>query len=76
MLQPVSRNEACNPSGEPTVLYTLSLFDPGANAASSPVTPVDGDVDLTEEEMEQSVFGMDSYSMLFISLFVHYIFGN
>ncbi|XP_019950540.2 uncharacterized protein [Paralichthys olivaceus] len=30
----------------------------GSNAASSPVPPVDGDVDLREEEMEQSVFGL------------------
>lgn len=36
---------------------SLSLFDPGPSAASLPVTPADGVVDLREEEMEQSVFG-------------------
>lgn len=33
------------------------LFDLGPSAASAPVTPEDGVVDLQEEEMEQSVFG-------------------
>ncbi|CAB1427624.1 unnamed protein product [Pleuronectes platessa] len=40
------------------LLCSLSLFEPGSNAASSPIPPVDGDVDLREEEMEQSVFGL------------------
>ncbi|XP_023284143.1 uncharacterized protein LOC111671282 [Seriola lalandi dorsalis] len=31
---------------------------PGSTAASSPITPVDGVVDLQEAEMEQSVFGL------------------
>ncbi|XP_071328002.1 uncharacterized protein [Trachinotus anak] len=31
---------------------------PGSTAASSPVTPMDGVIDLREEEMEKSVFGL------------------
>ncbi|XP_059187080.1 probable E3 ubiquitin-protein ligase MID2 [Centropristis striata] len=36
----------------------LSLFDPDSSGASSSAAPVDGAVDLREEEMEQSVFGL------------------
>lgn len=42
---------------KPVVLCALSLFEPGPSAVSPPVTPVDGVVDLQEEEMAQSVLG-------------------
>lgn len=44
-----------------TVLCTLSPVDPGSNAASSSIAPVDGALDLQEDEMEQSVLGQESY---------------
>lgn len=49
---------------EPTHSRTLHVFYSGSNAGSSSVAPVDGIVDLQEEEMEQSVFGKDSHLMI------------
>ncbi len=45
-------------------LSSLFLFDSGSGAASCSTAPADGAVDLQEEEMEQSVFGQESYLML------------
>lgn len=55
-------------------MCTLFLFDSGSSAPSSLEAPVDGDVDLREEEMEQSVFGQESYFVL--SMLIQYTFNT
>ncbi|KAI3354498.1 hypothetical protein L3Q82_019010 [Scortum barcoo] len=63
-LQQVHGDTGCGDGGNMTAqscldeLYSLSLFNSGSNATSSSTAPVDGDVDLREKEIEQSVFGL------------------
>ncbi|XP_031716856.1 uncharacterized protein LOC116390877 [Anarrhichthys ocellatus] len=52
--QHVQGNSYCRDSGDVTAQTCLH----GSNTASSSAAPVDGVVDLREEEMEQSVFGL------------------
>ncbi|TDH15222.1 hypothetical protein EPR50_G00029080 [Perca flavescens] len=53
-LQHVQGDTYCEDAGDMTAQSCLH----GSNAASSLTAPVDGGVDLREEEMEQSVFGL------------------